>query len=78
MNLRSCAENKLQYEFLLNTIRPRKRFAKWDKKVDDGDLAVVKEYYGYGDVKASQALQVLTPEQLNHIKQKLQKGGRND
>ena len=77
INMRAHLDNALQYEFLLNSIRKKKRFAKWDKKIDDGDLALVKEDYGYGDAKASQALSVLTPEQLHHIKEKLQKGGRN-
>ena len=77
MNQRSHIDGALQFEFLLNTVRKKKRFAKWDKKVDDGDLDVVKEYYGYGDAKAYQALSVLTPEQISHIKTKLQKGGRN-
>ena len=77
MNLRSCAENKLQYEFLLNTVRPKKRYAKWDKKEDNGDLAAVKEYFGYGDSKALQALTILTDDQIIQIRKKLEKGGRN-
>ena len=77
MNQRSDVDNVLQYEFLLNSVRKKKRFAKWDKKVDDGDLDAIKEYYGYGDAKALQALSVLTPKQISQIKIKLQKGGRN-
>ena len=77
MNQRSHLDNKLQYEFLLNTIRPKKRFAKWDKKVDDGDIAVVKEFFGYSDTKALQALTVLTSEQINEIRKRIDKGGRN-
>lgn len=75
MNSNHHADNKLQYEFLLNSIRPRKRFSKWFKKEVDGDVEVVKEYYGYSNVKAIQALSVLTSEQLEKIKIKLEKGG---
>jgi len=77
MNIRSQADNKLQYEFLLNTVRPKKRFAKWAKKVSDGDLAVVMEYYGYSETKAEQALSILSKEQITKIKRKMDKGGKN-
>ena len=77
MNLRSDLDKKLQYEFLLNTVRPKKRFAKWDKKEDHGDLAAIKEYFGYGESKALQALAVLTDDQIEKIKIKIQKGGKN-
>lgn len=77
MNQRSNVDHKPQYEFLLNSVRPKKRFAKWDKKEDHGDLAAVKEYFGYGNSKALQALTVLTDDQIEKIKIKIQKGGRN-
>lgn len=77
MNQRSHIDNALQYEFLLNTVRSKKRFAKWDKKEDHGDLATIKEYFDYGDSKALQALTVLTKEQIIQIRKKLEKGGKN-
>lgn len=77
MNQRSNIDKKLQYHFLLNTVRPKKRFAKWEKKQNDSDVAVVKEYFGYGDVKAHQALTILTEAQLEQIRIKIHKGGRN-
>ena len=39
-------DNLLQYSYLLNSIRPVKRFAKWAKKSDSVDLDAIKEYYG--------------------------------
>lgn len=75
MNLQSHLDNLLQYHFYLNIVRPRKRFSKWFKKETDGDVEAVKEYYGYNDAKALQALSVLTEEQLSTIKLKLEKGG---
>ena len=77
MNMRSDLPKLLQYEFFLNTIRSKKRFAKWDKREDHGDLAVVKEYFGYSDNKAMQALTVLTDDQIIEIRKRLEKGGRN-
>ena len=77
MNFRHDLDKKLQYEFLLNTVRSKKRFAKWNKKEDHGDLAAIKEYFDYGDNKALQALTVLTDDQIKEIKRILEKGGRN-
>lgn len=77
MNMRHDADARMQFEYLLNSVRPKKRFAKWVKRVEDEDISSVKEYYGYNDVKAEQALSILTPQQLEHIKQKLSKGGKN-
>lgn len=71
-------DNKLQYHYLLNTIRPGKRFAKWVKREDVEDLDAVKQYYGYSTEKAHQALSILTTDNLHYIKQKLQRGGNND
>jgi hypothetical protein len=68
-------DNKLKYDFLLNTIKPYRRpFTKWAKKVETVDLAVVKEYYGYSDAKALDALRILTPDQINSLKRELEKG----
>jgi len=78
MNKRWETDNLLQFEYLLNTVRPKKRFAKWVKKDNEGDLSVVKEYYGYNDSKALQALSILSSEQLIKIRKTLEKGGSND
>jgi hypothetical protein len=75
MNTRHHLDNLLQYEYFLNIIRPKKRYAKWAKKDNDGDVLLVKEYYGYNDSKARQALAILSTEQLNIIRTKMHKGG---
>lgn len=68
-------DNKLKYDFLLNMIKPcRRPFAKWAKRVEPVDLAVVKEYYGYSDAKAMEVLSVLSDDQINSLKIKLEKG----
>ena len=77
MNRLHGLDNRLQYDFLLNSLRKRKRFAKWMKVSKIKDLDVIKEYYGYSNEKAKQALDVLTEEQIKIIKIKLTKGGKN-
>lgn len=75
MNRRSLVDKKLQYEFLLNTIRKRKRFAKWIKPEKNEQVKVIQEFYGYSRKKAEQAATMLTDEQINEITTKLEKGG---
>ena len=76
MNQYHHCDNKLQYHFLINIIRKRKRFSKWIKPDLDSDIEVVKQYYGYSNEKAKQVLSLLSPEQIKTIKQKVSKGGR--
>lgn len=76
MNLRSHLDNRPQYSYLLNTLRKRKRFAKWKKQEPDATVEMVMEYFGYGRAKAEQALRVLTDEQLTMIEVALDKGGK--
>ena len=76
MNIYSHIDKRLQYDFLINIVRPRKRFSPWGKKQKVKDLDLVKKYYGYSSDKATQALEILTPTQLNYIKDKLNKGGK--
>ena len=76
MNLYSHLDKKLQYHFLINIVRKRKRFSKWAKPETESDIEAVKEYYGYNNEKARQALTLLSPENINIIKQKVNKGGR--
>ena len=75
MNQRHHLDNLPQFEYLLNIVRPKKRFSKWVKKENDRDLSLVKEYYGYNNTKALQALSILTSDQFNSIKGNLDKGG---
>ena len=76
MNQYHHVDNKLQYHFLINIIRKRKRFSKWMKPETESDIEVVKQYYGYSNQKARQVLPLLSPEHITIIKQKVSKGGR--
>ena len=67
-------DKKLQYLYLINTIRPKKRFAKWIKKQDNDDLDAVAEYYGYSYEKAKAVLKLHSPDQIIDIKKRLEKG----
>ena len=77
MNQHYSIDKKLQFHFLLNIVRKRKRFSKWDKATKSDDVDAVKEYYGYSNEKAKSALKLLTPDQIISIKKRIYKGGRN-
>ncbi len=75
MNKYSHLDKKMQYDFYINSLKPRKRFSPWIKKQTLEHLELVKEYYGYNHAKSLEALRILTTEQLDQIKQALNKGG---
>ena len=76
MNRNHHLDSRLQFDFLINIIRKRKRFSKWIKPDIASDVEVVKEYYGYSNQKARQVLTLLTIEQLDLLRKKVYKGGR--
>jgi hypothetical protein len=75
MNTNHSLAKKLQYDFYINIVRKRKRFSPWLRKDKIKDLDAVKSYYSYSNEKAEQALRILTEEQLNFIKAKIDIGG---
>jgi len=75
MNQRAHLDNRLQFDFFINTIRKKKRFSKWMKASEEEAIKVVKEYYGYSNEKARQALTILNDEQIEQLKAKVYKGG---
>ena len=77
MNMNHQIDNKLQFDFLLNTLRTRQRYTPWLKAKKEKYLECVKEYYGYGNEKAKSALNILNDEQIETIMNRLNKGGKN-
>jgi hypothetical protein len=76
LNKHSSLEKDLQYQYLLNTIRPMKRkFQPWQKSEVDKNIECIKIYFGYSNEKAKEALRLLTDEQIAEIKRKTDKGG---
>ena len=75
MNKYSFLDKDMQYSFYLNTLRKKKRFSPWLRKDKVTDLEIIKQYYGYSNEKAFNALKILTPEQIKFIKQRLETGG---
>jgi len=76
MNKSHFLDKDMQYSFYLNTLRKKKRFSPWLRKDKISDLDCVKSYYGYSNEKATQALRILSKEQIEFIKQRLEIGGK--
>ena len=76
MNRRHFIDKKLQNDFLLNTVRSRKRpFAKWVKSEKSEDIECIKSIFGFSDTKAREALRLLSDEQIQQLKEKTETGG---
>lgn len=75
MNVRHTIDKRLQFDFLLNSVRSKKRFSKWAKPEKLESVEVIKEYYGYSNDKAKDVATILSHDDINKIKDKLDKGG---
>jgi len=74
MNMLYHLDSRLQYEYLTNIIRPRKRFSKWSKKKEDKTVELIKTYYKCSDKKADEYLKILNAKQIKQIKDYLETG----
>ena len=77
INMNHHTDKKLQFDFLLNTLRTRKRYTPWLKAKKEKYLECIKEYYGYGNEKAKSALDILNDEQIKTIIDSMNKGGKH-
>lgn len=78
INRRPWIDNKLAYDYYLNSIRPRKRYSKWFKKTKNEDLELLKEYYKCSESKALEYLNILSETQLEKLRKRLTKGNNNE
>jgi hypothetical protein len=75
MNIRHFLDNRLQYSFFINTIRPKRRWSRWSKPEHHADLEAIVEYFGYSYEKAKQVVDILSDDEIKSIKRKITKGG---
>lgn len=76
MNARPHVDYQLQFDFLINTIRPRKRYNKWIKADKIELIDLISEYHGYSKEKARQVLPIVTQSHIDLMKTKMDKGGK--
>ena len=75
MNRFHHLDQRLQYHFLINTIRKRNRFSKWNKSIESENISAIKKFYGYSNEKARDVLPLLSNENLKYIRGRIQHGG---
>jgi|TARA_B110000285_G_scaffold157931_2_gene176211 hypothetical protein len=78
MNRYPMLEKKMHYDFLHQTIEKKKRpFKGWIKAKKLEDLGIIKEYFKYSSKKALECLYLLSESDIQHMKEKLHKGGKS-
>ena len=75
MNMRHELDKKMQNDYLLYSIRPKKRFSKWIKSKKEERFDLIKQYFNYSNQKAKEVLDIITDEQFDDIKQSFKTGG---
>jgi len=75
MNQRAHSPKKMQFDYLLHSIRKNKRYSKWLKRESEENLELVKQFYGYSDRRARDVIDMLSEDDLNWIRNKLETGG---
>ena len=75
MNKFHHLDSRLQYSFLINIIRKRNRFSKWNKSIESENISDIKKYYGYSNEKARDVLPLLSNENLKTIRGRINHGG---
>jgi hypothetical protein len=78
MNNRSHLDNRLQYVFLLNTLRKRQRFSKWEKPYLSKKIETIKSYYKISTLKAKEYMEVLSDKQVRELKNRMKTGGHDN
>ena len=76
MNVNHHLDSRLQFDFLINMIRKKRRFSKWNKPQIIDDLGVIKEYYGYSNKQAKAVHNLLSSEKIGELRKKVYKGGK--
>lgn len=76
MNRNPHVDNKLQYDYFLNSVRKRKRFSRWMKQESPDDLEFIKEHFNYSNKKAKEAIEVLGDAGIKSLKENYSRGGR--
>ena len=76
MNKFHHLDSRLQFDFLINIVRKRNRFSKWNKSIESENINAIKKYFGYSNEKARDVLPLLSNENLKTIRGRIQHGGQ--
>ena len=75
MNRLPHTDKKMQFDYLLTSIRKNKRYSKWLRRESEENLDLVKQFYGYSDPKAREILDIITEKDIIWMKRMIDTGG---
>lgn len=76
MNRYYNLDNKMQFDFLRTAVRKRKRFSKWNKAETTETVELIKEVYGYSEMKAREVSDLFTGDDVERMRRQVFKGGK--
>jgi len=76
MNERFYLDNDMQATFYIHTLRPKRRFEKWPKQLNDEEVTLIAQYYGISLREAKYHKNLHTKEQITAMKEVLKDGAR--
>lgn len=74
MNLSSHLDKDQQATFYIHTIRPRRRFEKWPKSLENDEINVIAKYYGMSRREASLHSRLHTQQEIDAMMDIIEEG----
>jgi hypothetical protein len=75
MNIRPHLTKEMQYDYLQNSIRKRKRYTKWLKQELEEEIELLSKHYSFSYLKAKEIHGLISKEELESIKKQYFEGG---
>ena len=75
MNMNYHTDVRLQYDVLRSSVRKKKRFSKWVKAEKQDNLQLIEDYYNCSLQKAKDYVSLLSTQDINTIKDRMDCGG---
>lgn len=76
MNQRPGLSKEMHAAYYIHSLRPRRRFEKWPKLLEDQEASILAQYYGMSVREAKLHLRLHTKEELEAIRTTLADGAR--
>ncbi len=76
MNAKPHISKRMLYDFYIYGLPKARRHAPWAKKINEDDILAVMEYYQYSEQRALEVMPLLSSDDIEKIKIKIDKGGK--
>ena len=75
INTYGMQDKELQHDYYFYSIKPKKRWSKWNKKVNLENIELIQKFYNVNINKAKEIAAILSDEDFEMLKKKNNKGG---